>query len=164
MPIKPNPPSKYGSPLPKVTSNSQAMEQFLKELDVVNDEVQKLLRDVRENESNFIRVQVELSTLCKDIKELSKILRGGDSSMSLITKVILLEENFKQLDEKLDELIDSKAREEKERNQVHRQSMVSFSDIELANKSGSWKVKTVVASGVCGIIIAVITAIAQMVK
>lgn len=141
------------TPLNKIGNGGlHVLDQFLKELDATSEQVRRLLNDVRSSEIDFAKIQTELSLLCKDVRDMSNILRGGDKGLSLVTKVALMEENVKDLEEKIEKLEAAKAALEKERHDNIRASMQSISEIHLAEKAGHWQMKTAMVTGILSLV------------
>lgn len=127
--------------------DAQLIEKFIKDLDATSDQIQKLLDTVRLSELDFAAIKTELRILCENVKDLSRILRGGDGSVSIVTQVALLEQRIKELEEDVKDLEDSG-----QEDNGTRVSQKSITDIVLADNQGKWQVKAALATGIIGLL------------
>lgn len=144
------------------------LQTFLRELENTSTTVRGLLSDIRSNEVDFAKIQVELSTLCRDVKDLNTILKGGETKPSLITRMHLVEDEIKEIKELFEkfqkENKEDKLNKEKEEKEKYRQSMQSILDLGTAETAGKWQLKVAVASGVFSFVATVVTAILSLIN
>lgn len=136
--------------------DAQLIEKFIKDLDATSDQIQKLLDTVRVSELDFAAIKTELRILCENVKDISRILRGGDGSASIVTKVALLEQKVKELEEDLEKA--------DQKDETVRGSQKSMTDIVLAENQGKWQMKVALATGVVSLLAQALTAILGHVK
>lgn len=78
--------------------NDILMEQIVKGLDSTSRMTQTLLAEIRESEADFSAIKTELNFLKDNIRTLSEILKGADSSKSITTRVALIEQNIETIE------------------------------------------------------------------
>lgn len=143
-------------PLPtgrQSNSDVRLIDEFIKDLEATSEQVQKLLDTVRASELDFAAIKTELRILCENVKDISSLLRDGEGGVSLITRITLLEHKAKELEKNI---------EKKEDNA--RTTQQSLAEIEIADKTGKWQMRTALATGIIGLLASAITLIFQMFK
>ena len=136
-----------------INGNPRAIDEFINDLEATSEQVQKLLDTVRTSELDLAALKTELRILCENVKDISSLLRDGGTGVSLITRITLLEQKTKDLEKQLDK---------KEENVQTTQQ--SLADIVVADKTGSWQMKTAIATGVVGILVSAITIIVELLR
>lgn len=141
--------------IPRMSSgDAQMIEQFIRDLEATSEQVQKLLDTVRASELDFATIKAELRILCANVKDISALLRDGEGGISLVTRVILLEQKVKELEKDIEKDSDKKAENE-------RVTQKSLTDIVLADKNGKWQMRIALATGIIGLLTSVIATIAN---
>lgn len=134
-------------------AGERAIEEFIKDLEATSEQVQKLLETVRNSELDFTAIKTELRILCENVKDISSILRDGDGKLSLITRVMLLEQKIGNIERDI------------ERKDSHsKTAQQSLAEIVVADKTGKWQMRTALATGIIGLLASVITLIVNMMK
>jgi hypothetical protein len=89
------------------TNNSDILLARLADgLDSTAKMTQALLSDLRESEADFASVKTELNILKENVKGLSQIIRDGDGTSSILTRVALIEQNIENVKKWMDNHID----------------------------------------------------------
>lgn len=128
------------------------LEKFLRELESTADQIEKLFEQVQESSVDLTVCKTELRLLCEEVRKLSSIVRG-EGGPSLVTRMALMEARMVELEKD--------QQETKQNEKADRKSLV---EIELADKTGKWKVYTILVTGIIGIIGSIVTLIAQSIK
>lgn len=137
--------------------DAQLIEKFIKDLEATSDQVQRLLDTVRASELDFAAIKTELRILCENVKDISFLLRGGDGSVSIVTRFALLEQKVKELEKDFEK--DTSKKEE-----TNKFTQKSLTDIVLADKQGTWQMKVALATGIVSLLAQIITTIANHIK
>lgn len=137
----------------RTISGDRAIEEFINDLEATSDQVKKLLDTVRAGELDLTALKTELRILCENVKDLSSLIRGGDGGMPLITRIALLEEKLKDLEKDIDK-----------KDENAKTTQQSLADIVVADKTGSWQMKTAFATGIVGVLATLATVIAELLK
>lgn len=74
--------------------NKSEHAEFIRNLDMVYDQVQKLLTEITNNRLNLTTFQAELKGLIEKVQELSHILKDENSSGSITTRLALAEQSI----------------------------------------------------------------------
>jgi chromosome segregation ATPase len=153
--------------LPQLSiKDTQLLNRFITELDQTSITVEGLIHDVRASEIDLVKIQTELSSLCSNVKELSAILRGGEVNLSLVTRITLIENALKDIENDIRILQDSKA--DKGKLESYRQTLKSIteetSEAKVADKTGSWQFKIALVTGVVGVLGSIVTLLGTLFK
>lgn len=135
------------------SAGERAIEEFIKDLEATSEQVQKLLETVRNSELDFAAIKTELRILCENVKDISSLLRDGDGKVSLVTRVVLLEQKIYNLERDIDR-----------KDSHNKTAQQSLADIVVADKTGKWQMRTALATGIIGLLASAITIIVQMLK
>jgi len=141
------------------------IEEFIKDLESTAEQVQTLLEEIRDSKINFAAINTELKFLVDNVKELSSIVRDGDGSGSVLTRLALIERSIEDLKEytKKDSeddvalitriaLLEQKVetltsyienQKKKEAENKSKQKAISETD-----KAGKWKLYATIATGI----------------
>jgi hypothetical protein len=141
------------------------IEEFIKDLESTAEQVQKLLEDIRDSKIDFVAIKTELKFLVVNVKELSSIIRDGDGSGSVLTRLALIERSIDDikaymskdsendaalatrialLEQKVETLSSFvEEQKKKEAEDTSKQKTVSETD-----KAGKWKLYATIATGV----------------
>ena len=95
-------------------------------LDSTAKMTQALLSDLRESEADFAAVKAELNILKENVKGLSSIVREGDGTSSILTRVALIEQSIETIKKWMDSHVDIHQRVKKDISDVR----VQFGEIE----------------------------------
>ena len=133
-----------------------------------------LLQEIQDSKLDFVTIKTELKHLVENVKELSTIVRDGDGSGSIITRLALLEQSINDTKEYInkDTIADAAistrlALSEQRINDLQK----TFDDIKkkeiahknkklsetAADKEGKWKLYAIIAGGVITLLGSVIT-------
>lgn len=135
------------------SAGERAIEEFIKDLEATSEQVQKLLETVRSSELDFAAIKTELRILCENVKDISSLLRDGDGKVSLVTRIVLLEQKLHNLERDM------------ERKDSHsKTAQQSLAEIVVADKTGKWQMRTALATGIIGLLASVLTLIVQSMK
>ncbi|KKN66641.1 hypothetical protein LCGC14_0469760 [marine sediment metagenome] len=140
------------------------IEEFIKDLESTALQVQKLLEDIRDSKIDFVAIKTELKFLVDNVKELSSIIRDGNGSGSVLTRLALIErsiEDIKHYIEKDSEndaalatriaLLEQKVEtltsymKEQKKKETENASKQKTTETDSA---GKWKLYTIIATGV----------------
>lgn len=152
MPYLPNRPSSNDTS--NDTRDVRALDEFIKELESTSEQVQELLETVRGSEIDFAAFKIELRVLCEQVKDISRILRDNDGKPSLVTRFMLLEQKYLDLEKNFEKAIDKK-------DEQVRLTHQSITDITVAEKTGKWHMRTAVITGVLGLIAGIVALIVK---
>lgn len=141
-------------PNPRLSNgDAQLIEKFIKDLEATSDQVQRLLDTVRASELDFAAIKTELRILCENVKDISFLLRGGDGSVSIVTRFALLEQKVKDFEKDIDK-----------KEETSKFTQKSLSEIVIADKQGSWQMKVALATGIISLLAQIVTTIAGHIK
>ena len=92
--------------LPPITKDNIAVliSQIATGLSTTAELVQSLSTETRDNTISLATIRSELSTVTNDVKDLSRILREGNGSRPVLTRVALLEHDVSSLHEDIENL------------------------------------------------------------
>lgn len=76
------------------------------DLDSTAKMTQELLSDLREGEVDFAVMKTELNILKDNVQKLSSLIKEGDGTISIITKVAIIEQDIKNINKWIDNHID----------------------------------------------------------
>lgn len=140
------------------------IEEFIKDLESTALQVQSLLEEIRDSKINFVAIKTELKFLVDNVKELSTIIRDGNGSGSVLTRLALIERSiddvktyinkdtenaaafatrFVLLEQKVETLTSFAEGQKKEAENTSKQETASDTD-----KAGKWKLYATIATGV----------------
>lgn len=131
--------------------DGHTLDEFIRDIENISDQVSDLLKEVREGEIDFAAIKTELKILCNDVKNLSSIIRDGNNGQSLLTRVALLEQQLENIEKENNKLDENK-----------RAQQSSLVNIEVAEKAGKWQLRVAMATGVLGLVASIITTIVQI--
>lgn len=126
---------------PSVTkiNETKIIDQFLEQIEETSDQVEKILSSVHDSELEFLSIKNELSNLCEDMKEISLLLKGNGLGNSLNTRVTLIEEKIKNINEKLEKL--------EKKNE----------DVKTVDVAGRWQLRVAMLTGAIGLIVSLMS-------
>lgn len=84
-------------------TNDILFERLAEGLDSTSKLTHALLSEIRESESDFAVIKSELSTLRENVKSLSEIIKEGNGSTSILTKIALFEQRLLSIDKWIDD-------------------------------------------------------------
>lgn len=95
--------------LPQITNDNLAIliNQIATGLSTTAELVQNISAETRDNTISLATVRSELSTVIGDVKDLSRILKEGNGSQPVLTRIALLEHDISQFHEEIESLSDS---------------------------------------------------------
>lgn len=141
------------------------IEEFIKDLESTALQVQRLLEEIRDSKINFVAIKTELKFLVDNVKELSTIVRDGDGSGSVLTRLALIERSIEDikvyivkdneddaalatrialLEQKV-ETLTSFVEEQKKKEAENTSKQKSVSETE---KAGRWKLYATIVTGI----------------
>lgn len=148
-------------------TESADIDEFIKELDHTAQQVQDLLKEIRDSRVDAATIKTELKYLVNNVRELSAIIRNGGDSGSVLTRLALLEQSVKELKEYVNKDADAGS-ETNIRIALLEQKvdiLVSKKDIVTKKKpedpEGRWKLYIVIASGVFTLLGSIAAALLQ---
>ena len=94
--------------LPPITNDNIAIliNQIATGLSTTAELVQSLSTETRDNTISLATVRTELTTVTTDVKDLSRILKEGNGTRPVLTRVALLEHDIASLHEEVEDLGD----------------------------------------------------------
>jgi len=119
------------------TSQDILLARLAEGLDSTAKLTQALLSDLRDSETDFAAFKTELNILKENVKGLSTLIREGDGTSSLLTRVAIIEHRLDNIEELIRENEDQKKEEA-------RYSQISINrelDLETEKKKTEEKVK-----------------------
>lgn len=92
--------------LPQINNDSLAIliNQITTGLSTTAELVQNLSTETRDNTISLATVRAELSTVIGDVKDLSRILKEGNGSKPVLTRIALLEHDISQFHNEIESL------------------------------------------------------------
>lgn len=88
--------------LKKTIAHEVMFSKLADGLDSTSRLTQALLSEIRESEADFATIKTELAILRDNVKSLSVIVKEGNGSTSLLTKIALIEQKLGALDKWMD--------------------------------------------------------------
>jgi hypothetical protein len=119
------------------TSQDILLARLAEGLDSTAKLTQALLSDLRDSETDFAAFKAELNILKENVKSLSQLIREGDGTSSLLTRVAIIEHRLDNLEELFREMEDQK----KEEARITQVSINRELDVETEKKKSEEKVK-----------------------
>lgn len=161
-------------PNPRLSRHSlDSLEDFLRELHEISEEVSGMLEEWRGNEIDFRVLKGELSSLANSVKLLSTQIKGDPNNLSILTRMTVLEEKLENLQEEKRKLEEEKKKWQEEKQQYQKKhddekeekriQQVSLANIEIADKTGKWQFKLALATGVFALLTSVIHVIIKII-
>lgn len=94
--------------LPPITNDNIAIliNQIATGLSTTAELVQSLSTETRDNTISLATVRTELTTVTTDVRDLSRILKEGNGTRPVLTRVALLEHDIASLHEEVEDLGD----------------------------------------------------------
>jgi chromosome segregation ATPase len=92
--------------LPPITNDNIAIliNQIATGLSTTAELVQSLSTETRDNTISLATVRIELATVTSDVKDLSRILKEGNGTRPVLTRVALLEHDIASLHNEVEDL------------------------------------------------------------
>ena len=87
-----------------VSRDSNIPEELLRSLDATTLLIQNLIGDIKEHSSALILIKAKLESLNENVEILSHIVRDGNGSGSVITRLALAEKTLGDLEDSLNDL------------------------------------------------------------
>lgn len=138
-----------------MTANNAATDILLARLaeglDSTAKMTQALLADLRDSETDFAAFKTELNILKDNVRSLSQLIREGDGTSSLLTRVAVIEHRLDNIEHFISDLEDQK-RENARMSQI---SINREQDIEAEKKKTDEKIKAEKQSAIIKIIAAI---------
>ena len=119
------------------TSQDILLARLAEGLDSTAKLTQALLSDLRDSETDFAAFKAELNILKENVKSLSQLIREGDGTSSLLTRVAIIEHRLDNLEELFREMEDQK----KEEARITQVSINRELDVETEKKKTDEKVR-----------------------
>lgn len=99
--------------------DNQLIQQLAAGLQSTSALIQGLLREIRENSLNMASFEGELSGLQRTVTSLNRVLQEGDGKASILTRVALLEKDYKQLALGFQAFLEEQRREAREAREAN---------------------------------------------
>jgi chromosome segregation ATPase len=80
------------------TVNDILLERLAEGLDSTSRMTQSLINELKESESDFAAVKTELGILRDNVKSLNNIVREGNGTASILTKIALIERQLQEIE------------------------------------------------------------------
>lgn len=93
----------------KLRREAEHVQQLVVALETTTSLIQNLLSDIRENSTLVGSLKTQIEKLEKDLTQLSDIVRGGNGQPSLLSRIMVLENEMKHL---IDDLNKKERKEE----------------------------------------------------
>lgn len=147
--------------MPPSKSNNDHLDQFLREIETTSEQVQKLLSDVRDSEVDFSAIKTELRILCENVKDISGIIRGGADGVSLLTRMALLEQSMKNLEDDFEKLQDNQKSQflQKQIEQNKPKEALDHTEVALTESNNKWQMRTTMALAIVSLIGTILTTV-----
>jgi len=91
---------------PQRNINDILLEKLADSLESTSRLTQTLVSDLRESEADFASVKTELSILRQNVQGLSEIIRDGNGSTSLLTRIALIEQKIESIEKWVDNYVE----------------------------------------------------------
>lgn len=143
----------------KQNTDHHLLEEFIKELEATTQQVQLLLRDIRESELEFASTKTELKIFVENVKELSSLIREGGDGGSLLTRVALVEKSVEEIESWI------KIANQKKETQIASTTQTTAASqhaIQVAEKAGRWQLITAIATGILALLTSTISLIINL--
>jgi Mg2+ and Co2+ transporter CorA len=148
-------------------AESADIDEFIKELEQTAQQVQDLLREIRDSKVDTATIKAELKYLVENVRELSAIIRNGGDSGSVLTRLALLEQAVKEIKEYVNKDSDAGSQaniriallEQKVEVLVSKKDVVTKKKPE--DSEGKWKLYIAIASGVFTLLGSIAAALLQ---
>jgi len=88
-----------------VNAEQVIIAEFIKDLENTANQVQQLLTEIRDSKVDFATVRTELKFVVDNVKQLSHIVRDGDGSGSVLTRLALIEQSLLEIREEVKDYI-----------------------------------------------------------
>ncbi len=137
-------------------SDNQLIQQLAAGLQSTSALIQGLLREIRENSLSMASFEGELSGLQRTVTSLNRVLQEGDGKASILTRVALLERNYKELAADLQSALD----DQKKEAQTAREESVALIKQDKENKVkvrlGKWQFAGLIGPSILAFIISIL--------
>lgn len=124
---------------------NELADELAKSLQVTTSMVQTLLTEIQTNATTMAVLQEKLDSLGQQVKSLSYIIRDGNGKGSLVTRFAVMEKDFQDLEEQVDEY----------KKKVEKEMAANTTYIRDRNLS-MWKILAIATPGVISLIITII--------
>jgi flagellar biosynthesis component FlhA len=148
-------------------TESADIDEFIKDLEHTAQQVQELLKEIRDSKVDAATIKAELKYLVENVRELSAIIRTGGESGSVLTRLALLEQSVKDLKKYVSKDTDAGS-ETNIRIALLEQKvdiLISKKDIITKKKpddpEGKWKLYIAIASGIFTLLGSIAAALLQ---
>lgn len=84
-------------------NNEELVKDLAKSLQITSTLMQSLLTEIRQNSTSLAVLKEKLEALKDNVDGLSSIVRNGNGTGSLVTRVALVEQSIKNIEESLDD-------------------------------------------------------------
>lgn len=102
-------------------SNDILLARLAESLDSTAKMTQALLSDLRESEADFAAIKTELNILKENVTGLSKLIKDGNGTSSILTRTALIEQNIENIKKWIDNHIDVHQREKETISSIKQQ-------------------------------------------
>ena len=129
------------------SDTNELAEDLAKSLNAVTILTQSLLGEIRDNATSLAVLKEKFDTLSENLEVLSKIIRMGNGSRSLLTRVALLEKSIEDIEEEITKVEDSVGK------------------VEGINKNISmniWKIGAIVLPGIIALALEIIKFLSEI--
>jgi len=125
--------------------NIELAEDLAKSLQATVSLMQNLLGEIHDNATTLAVLRERLESLGAKVENLSNTIKGGNGRGSLITRLIIVEKDLNEINEKVDDEVKA-ARIDKEK----------IEEYDRKKNLGIWKFAAVASPGIVALIIEVV--------
>lgn len=125
------------------------------------DLIKGLSAEIKDNTISLATLRTELKAVTKNVEDLSRILKDGNGTAPLITRVSLLENNVGEIKENLEETERElrAARELLQSIKDKQQTSIEERKIDIESRKGKLQIVVAMITGIVGLIASIVGAL-----